>query len=105
MICGPTCKSRGDSNVLTILPCLEKKSANDEAKIIASNRALIKINERAIPRLIGRRGERIARLEKSLGLKLDVEPRDMINEESLIPFQLKESKSSFIFIHLEYKYK
>ncbi len=80
-----------------ILQRIKRYDPYAEVKIIASNRALIKMNEKAIPRLIGRRGERIARLEKSLGLKLDVEPRDMIHKESLIPFQLKESKSSYIF--------
>jgi ATPase len=80
-----------------ILQRIKRYDPYAKVNIIASNRALIKVNEKTIPRLIGRRGERIARLEKSLGLKLDVEPRDMINEESLIPFQLKESKSSYIF--------
>ena len=46
-----------------------------EVEIISSNKAIVRVEKSVIPRLLGRKGETIARVEKELGISIDVEPR------------------------------
>ncbi len=45
-----------------------------EVRMVSGSRALVRVEEDDIPRLIGRRGYNIGELEKHLGVKIDVEP-------------------------------
>lgn len=47
---------------------------NVEVSVLNRNRAVVRVSEENIPRLIGKRGTTIAELERRLNIKLDVEP-------------------------------
>jgi ATPase len=47
-----------------------------EVELLSGNKAVVKVSRDAIPRLIGRKGENIMGLEDSLGLRIDVKPRE-----------------------------
>lgn len=47
---------------------------NVEVSVINRNRAVVRVSEENIPRLIGKRGSTISELERRLNIKLDVEP-------------------------------
>jgi ATPase len=60
---------------------------------IVGNKALVKVDNRVIGRLIGKDGENISRLEKKLGLRIEVLPKyyTLGNE---VQFQISESGNS-----------
>lgn len=53
---------------------IRKFTSAAEVNLISDSRAIVKVREKDIARLIGRKGKRIARLEKKLGIALSVEP-------------------------------
>ncbi|MEM0477412.1 MAG: KH domain-containing protein, partial [Candidatus Caldarchaeum sp.] len=64
-----------------------------EVDMVSRKRAIVKVDREVLPKIIGRRGENIARLEKELGVSLDVEPRiASIGVE--VPFEVRESGNS-----------
>ncbi|RLI24275.1 MAG: ATPase [Candidatus Hecatellales archaeon] len=68
-----------------------------EARVeVSGGRATIKVDKASIPHLIGRKGSTISRLEKRLGIKLDVKPL----EEPVGPpveYKLQETRRGFDF--------
>jgi len=64
---------------------------------IVGNKALVKVDNRVIGRLIGKDGENISRLEKKLGLRIEVLPKyyTLGNE---VQFQISESGNSIDFL-------
>ncbi len=52
------------------------RSENVKIKMEGDDRAIIAVDKKYIPRIIGRKGENISELEKRTGLKLDVEEAD-----------------------------
>jgi ATPase len=64
---------------------------------IVGNKALVKVDNRVIGRLIGKDGENISRLEKKLGLRIEVLPKyyTLGNE---VQFQISESGNSIDFV-------
>jgi len=64
---------------------------------IVGNKAVVKVDNRVIGRLIGKDGENISRLEKKLGLRIEVLPKyyTLGNE---VQFQISESGNSIDFI-------
>ena len=67
-----------------------------EVNILSNRRAVIKVDNKAIPRLIGRNGKTITELEKKLGLRLEVEPRvPALGNE--VDFTIRETGNSIEF--------
>jgi ATPase len=64
---------------------------------IVGNKAVVKVDNRVIGRLIGKDGENISRLEKKLGLRIEVLPKyyTLGNE---VQFQISESGNSIDFV-------
>jgi len=64
---------------------------------IVRNKAVVKVDNRIIGRLIGKDGENISRLEKKLGLRIEVLPKyyTLGNE---VQFQISESGNSIDFL-------
>lgn len=61
-----------------------------EVKIISPNKAIVRVEKSVIPRLLGRKGETITRIEKELGISIDVEPKvPALGEE--IEYEVSES--------------
>ncbi|MEM1942555.1 MAG: HAD-IA family hydrolase [Candidatus Caldarchaeum sp.] len=46
-----------------------------EVRIVGRNKAVVRVDRAVMPKLIGRKGENIKRLEEELGVSLDVEPK------------------------------
>jgi ATPase len=64
---------------------------------IVGNKAIVKVDNRVIGRLIGKDGENISRLEEKLGLRIEVMPKYYTLGKELT-FQISESGNSFEFI-------
>jgi ATPase len=64
---------------------------------IVGNKAVVKVDNRVIGRLIGKDGENISRLEEKLGLRIEVLPKyyTLGNE---VKFQISESGNSIDFV-------
>ena len=64
---------------------------------IVGNKAVVKVDNRIIGRLIGKDGENISRVEKKLGLRIEVLPKyyTLGNE---VQFQISESGNSIDFV-------
>jgi ATPase len=67
---------------------------NAEIKIITENSVQIKVAKEMIPRIIGRGGSTVSDLEKMLGLRINVEEKD-VSVGNGIDFELKEDGSCF----------
>ncbi len=71
--------------------------AQAEIKIISGDRIRILVDKEKIPRIIGRGGSTISEIEKTLGVKIDVESKvPSIGNE--IPFSISESGSRIYLI-------
>ncbi|KYH38962.1 MAG: ATPase [Candidatus Hecatellales archaeon B24] len=57
-----------------ILEEVRKISPEAQVEVSSAGRATIRVDKASIPHLIGRKGSTIGRLEKKLGIKLDVKP-------------------------------
>ncbi len=95
---------------VVVMPVKEADEASEMAKKVLSERlrryvddfevsvsgrkALVKVPERLIPHLIGRRGTRIKRLEKETGVKIDIVPKDVAGET--IDVEVDESARYYI---------
>jgi ATPase len=60
---------------------------------IAGNKAIVKVDNRVVGRLIGKEGENISRLEKKLGLRIEVVPKYYTLGKE-VSFQISESGNS-----------
>lgn len=79
-----------------ILEIIRRYDPLAEVEVQSPSRAVVRVGEKAIPRLLGRRGANISRLEEILGLNIEVEGRREKKELYTIPFNLKESRSMLI---------
>lgn len=76
-----------------IVEALRSFDENVQVEMVSRKKAIVKVDREVLPKIIGRRGENIARLEKELGVSLDVEPRiASIGVE--VPFEVRESGNS-----------
>lgn len=64
-----------------------------EIEVLSNTKAIVKVTEEEIPRLIGRRGRRIKNIEKELKIKLEVEP---LHEEVTIEARVEEDTRHYI---------
>jgi len=79
-----------------ILEEVRRISPEAQVEVSSGGRATIKVSKTSIPHLIGRKGSTIGRLEKKLGIKLDVKPL----EEPVGPtveYELQETKRGIDF--------
>jgi len=76
----------------------KKYSPKIKAELIGSNRAIVYVPEKIIPRVIGKKGKEIERIEKELGIKIDiqelVQPKRILKS---IKFEVDFSKTDIIF--------
>lgn len=54
----------------------EKYANKPEVEVVSANKIIVRVNDREIPGLIGKGGEKIQRIEKELGLSVDVQAKD-----------------------------
>jgi ATPase len=67
-----------------------------EIEILSNDRVRVKANKNAIPSLIGRGGSTINELERTLGIHIDVEPKEQSSNGSEL-FEMSESGNNLIF--------
>lgn len=76
---------------------IKKLDPRAVVEVISSNRVVVRVDNKVIPRLIGKNGSRISELEKKLGIHIDVEPRiPSLGRE--INFGISESGNSLEFL-------
>ncbi len=64
-----------------------------EVEMVSEGRAVVRVDKSSIPHLIGRKGSTINRLEKKLGVKLDIKPLEAEAVEGApIGFELQETR-------------
>lgn len=63
---------------------------------IKNNTAIVKVSKRVIPKLVGRGGKTILGLERKLGIRLEVQPRE--KGESEIEFNIEEARNTINLI-------
>ncbi len=64
-----------------------------EVEVLSNTKAIVKVPEDEIPRLLGRRGRRIKNIEKELKIKLDVQP---LYEEVMVEAKVEEDTKHYI---------
>ena len=80
-----------------IFQVFKKFDPKAEVRIISPSRAQVLLDESIIPRVIGRGGTQIKELEEMLSIKIDVESRKDLNQESTsesVEFDFKEKGDS-----------
>ncbi len=76
-----------------ILQEIRKFDSNAEVEFVSADKVVIRVDNRVIPRLIGKNGATVSKLERKLGIKIDVEPRiPALGKE--VYFEVKESGNS-----------
>jgi len=79
-----------------IMQIIRKYDEDAEVVFLGDNKVRIIVDNRAIPRLIGRNGTNISKIEDKLGIKIDVEPKvPAMGKE--IPFTATEMGNSIVF--------
>ena len=69
-----------------------------EVSMISDNKAAIYVPERDIPRIIGKQGVMIEKIEKELGISIDVrELKDFTEKKKDIHYEINETGNSLIF--------
>lgn len=76
-------------------------TSNVRVSLKDDNRALIKVDEKYVPRLIGKKGVNISELEKRMGIKLDVEPEAFSEEEDGKIEVIPEIKNKIIYLDIK----
>ncbi len=54
---------------------VRKYDPDAEVEVVSENKVIVKVDNKVVPRIIGREGENVKRLEERLGLHIDIEPR------------------------------
>ena len=68
-----------------------------EVEVLSNTRAIVKVPEKDIPRLLGRRGRRIKNIERKLGVRLEIQP---LYEEVKVEVKVEEDTKHYL-IHAE----
>lgn len=71
--------------------------ANVKASVVSKDRVNVFINEKFIPKIIGKKGRRIDDLEKKVGIRIGVEPIEELREESNHETDYKPNEDSESF--------
>lgn len=74
---------------------MRKWDPEAEIEFLSGNRIKVKVNNDVIARLIGKQGQNIERVEKSLGIKITVEPKESTLKGD-IPFGYEESGANIL---------
>ncbi len=77
---------------------LKKYIKNPRIEIISPNRALLKVHEKDIPSIIGKKGKRISEIENKIGIKITVEPI-LDDRRKKVDFDIEE-KGQYINVYL-----
>jgi ATPase len=94
--------SKTASQILAAKPIeneLRKYADSVQVDVIADNKCIVYVPEKSIPRIIGKQGSNIERLEKNLGISIDVRELDEKKEKQQdIGFETRIGKKAIQFI-------
>ncbi|MEM5847188.1 MAG: PINc/VapC family ATPase [Candidatus Aenigmatarchaeota archaeon] len=80
-----------------ILQEIRKFDSNAEVEFVSDEKVLVRVDNEVIPRLIGRNGSMISKIEEKLGISIEVEPKiPALGKE--VFFQINETGNSLEFI-------
>jgi len=90
-------KKLAEQRIYSLIKRFDPKA---EVEIVGENKAIIKVDNKVIPKIIGSGGSVIKSLESILGIYLEVLPKtaSLGNE---IKFEIEESGNSFVFVFSE----
>lgn len=75
---------------------IERFDENAEVEAVSDNRVVVKVDNKVIPKLIGKNGSVISAIEKKLGIHIDVEPKiPSLGEE--VDYKLRETGNALEF--------
>jgi ATPase len=75
---------------------MKKYDSNCKVEFIDENNVRVKVKNEVIPRLIGKQGSNISKLEEKLGVHIDVEPNVPTTGKE-IEFEIEESGNNLVF--------
>ena len=76
---------------------MERYSRNVQVEISSPDRAIVYVDERDIPRIIGKQGAHIEEIEKELGIGLDIRERKNEEMSEELKYVLTEDGNSIFF--------
>jgi ATPase len=76
-----------------ILQVVRKFDPKAEVQVVSPERVIVKVENSAVPKLIGKGGVIINEIEELLGIHIDVEPR-LVSLSQEVPFEVKETGNS-----------
>lgn len=83
-----------------IMDVIRKFDERAEIEFISENRVLIRVDNENLPKIIGKEGSRIKKIEEMLGISIDVEPK-IPSLGKKVDFLISESGNSLIFRFLQ----
>lgn len=70
-----------------------------EAQLLSNNKAIVYVPERDISKIIGEKGKNVEKIEREIGISLDVRPaKSLRQEKKSVPYTVKEKGNSILFI-------
>lgn len=82
---------------------LEKYVENPEVEFMGKDRIRVTVDEKDIARLIGKKGSKIDKIERELGIKITLESRGKVLRKSL-PYEIKE-RGNYIVMEMGREYR
>ena len=67
--------SGDDSKLRKITSVIQRYDKGAQIELIGKNRALVRVNNKVVPKIIGRNGKNISKIENKLGIRIDIEPK------------------------------
>jgi len=74
-----------------------KYASKVEAEMIDEHKAVVYVPEREIAELIGKKGKRIAEIEKKVGVRIDLRPLKDVKKGAEIDYDVRERGNSLLF--------
>ncbi len=76
---------------------VRKYDRTAEIELSREGRAVIKVRNEVIPRIIGKEGKEVKKLEENLGIRIEISPKvETLGKE--VKFELSESGAHFVFV-------
>ncbi|MEJ2242347.1 MAG: ATPase, T2SS/T4P/T4SS family, partial [Candidatus Bathyarchaeota archaeon] len=64
-----------DSKLRKITRVINRYDKGAQIELVGKNRALVRVNNKVIPKIIGKNGKNISKIEDKLGIRIDIEPK------------------------------
>lgn len=76
----------------------KRYSRNVEAEVVSENKCIVRVDKSAISEIIGKQGRNIDKIEKELGMSIDIQEIGAVSSEGeMIEYTTKITKKSIVF--------